>query len=157
MKCLLVQRILSCIVLLVIASTMGCSGDDRVATVQGTVTLDGEPVGDASVTFMPKEGGRPAFGITDADGTYRLTTFKDGDGAMIGEQLVTITAVDEEVSSKAAAAAEEMGSLSEVMQPRAKQIWRVPQVYSESDTSGLEFAVQRGETNQADFDLKSKP
>ena len=157
MKCVSTSRILSCVALVVISSMIGCRGDDRVATVRGTVTLDGEPIGDASVTFMPKGGGRPAFGITDAEGAYTLTTFEDGDGAMIGHQLVTITAVDEEMNEKAAAAAEELGSLVEVMQPPPKQIWRAPQVYSESETSGLVFEVKRGEVNQADFDLKSKP
>ena len=142
-----------------LAVTIGCGGDDRVATVRGTVTLDGEPVGDASVTFMPKEGGRPAFGMTDADGAYELTTFKEADGAMVGNHLVTVTAFEEEVNAKAEAAAEELGSLAEVMHPNArpKQTWIVPQVYSESETSGLEFEVKRGEKNQADFPLSSKP
>lgn len=142
-----------------LALVIGCSGDDRVATVHGTVTLDGAPVSDASVTFMPKEGGRPAFGITEADGTYTLTTFEDGDGAMVGNHVVTVTAVDEEVNTKVEAAVEEHGSLAEVMHPNRrspKQTWRVPQVYSESETSGLEFEVERGESNQADFTLSSK-
>jgi hypothetical protein len=137
----------------------GCGGDARVAAVHGIVTLDGEPVGDASVTFMPKEGGRPAFGVTNADGTYELSTFETGDGALLGNHLVTITAVEEKVSSKAEALAEQHGSLSELMQPHRtpKQIWRIPQNYSDSDTSGLEFEVSRGVNNQADFPLNTKP
>lgn len=145
-------------VLILLAAMTGCGGDDRVGSVRGTVTLDGKPVGDAGVTFMPKAGGRPAFGITAADGTYELTTFEIGDGALIGNHLITITAVDERVSSKTEALSEELGSLAEVVQPntRPKQVWRVPERYSESDSSGLEFEVKRGEKNQADFSLKDK-
>ena len=135
----------------------GCSGDARVSVVQGTVTLDGKPVADASVTFMPTEGGRPAFGITDASGKFQLSTFATGDGALLGIHTVTIMAVDEQVSSKTEKLAEEYGSLTEVMRPNArpKQVWRTPQRYSEAETSGLEFEVKRGE-NQADFALQSE-
>lgn len=138
---------------------VGCGGDDRVSAVTGTVTLDGEPIADATLTFMPKEGGRPGFGITDANGAFTLTTFAEGDGAAHGVHVVTITAVEEKVSEKAEELAEEFGSLSEVMQPRRapKQIWRVPERYSESDTSGLEFDVKRGEKNVAEFSLTTKP
>ena len=136
---------------------IGCRSDDRVAAVTGVVTLDDKPIAEASVTFMPKEGGRPAFGVTDASGKYELTTFEEGDGALIGNHIVTILAVDEKVSDKAVAAAEEHGSLSEFMQPQAKQKWIVPERYSEQDTSGLSFDVRRGEQNRADFPLTKKP
>lgn len=142
---------------LVLVCVVGCSGDDRVAPVTGVVTLDDKPIAEASVTFMPKEGGRPAFGVTDAEGKYELTTFEEGDGALIGNHVVTILAVDEKVSDKATAAAEEHGSLSEFMAPQAKQKWIIPERYSEKDTSGLSFDVKPGENNQADFPLTKKP
>ena len=152
----LLLKPIACSVLVVLA---GCGGDARVAPVLGVVTLEGEPVPDASVTFMPKEGGRPAFGITDSDGKFELTTFAAGDGAVIGSHAVAISAVDEQVSDKAEALGEEFGSLSELMQPKPqqKQTWRIPPVYSESGSSGLEFDVKRGERNQADFELSRKP
>lgn len=130
-----------------------------MSAVSGTVTLDGEPIAEASLTFMPQDGGRPAFGITDSEGSFTLTTFADGDGAVHGEHLVTIVAVEEDVDSKAEELADEFGSLSEVMQPsrRQRQIWRVPQRYSESGTSGLQFDVKRGEKNIANFSLTTKP
>ena len=142
-----------------VISCIGCSGDSRVAVVRGTVTLDGEPVPEASLTFMPKDGGRPAFGITDANGAFTLTTFGENDGAIPGMHSVTITAVEENVSDKTEELAEEYGSLSEVMQPRRrpKQTWRVPERYSESKTSELSFEVKRGEKNVASFSLSTKP
>lgn len=151
------QRAFLALVLLVVLT--GCGGDDRVSRVSGTVTLDGKPVGDASLTFMPQAGGRPAFGVTADDGTYELTTFESGDGAVHGNHVVTITAVEEQVSNKAEELAEEHGSLSELMLPnqQPKQIWRIPEAYSDSESSGLEFEVKRGEMNQADFQLQSQP
>ena len=148
-----------CTLLFMIPVLAGCGGDDRVAAVHGIVKLDGDPVADASVTFMPKEGGRPAFGITNAEGAFELTTFESGDGALIGRHVVTIMAVDETTNSKAEALAEEHGSLAEVMHPRSmtKQEWRIPPRYSEDDSSGLEFEVVRGADNQADFLLSTKP
>jgi len=101
---------------------------------------------------MPKEGGRPAFAITDDDGNYELTTKTQG------AHTVAIMAVDETVNAKAEEAAEEFGFLSEVMVPnqKPKQVWRVPEIYLDSETSGLEFEIKRGGDNQADFPLEKK-
>jgi len=73
------------------AMLLGC-GPSRPATapVSGTVLLDGEPLADAAVTFTPTAGGRPAYGATDADGHFRLSTFSEGDGAILGEHIATI-------------------------------------------------------------------
>ena len=138
----------------------GCSGDSRVGKVQGMVKLDGKPVADAGVSFTPIDGGRSAFGVTAADGSFELTSYEIGDGAQIGNHVVTIMAVDEEVSSKAEELAEEHGSLAEVMSPKAmqpKEKWRVPEPYSDASTSGLEFEVKSGEVNLAEFDLDPNP
>ena len=146
------------LVLSTLAFLVGCSSDERVATVHGTITLDGKPVGEASITFMPQEGGRPAFGVSDADGTYELTTFTAGDGALIGKHLVSITAVDENAVETADSLEDDMASLSDVVQRpkrRPKEVWRTPQRYSENETSGLTFEVVAGKTNQADFPLTS--
>src|SRR5262245_27878190 len=68
----------------------GCGGGGLV-TVKGTVTLDGQPVPHAAVTFIPKEGkGQQASGVTDASGAFRLETSKPGDGVMPGEYRVIV-------------------------------------------------------------------
>ncbi|HXG13311.1 MAG TPA: hypothetical protein VNK04_26375 [Gemmataceae bacterium] len=69
----------------------GCGSRDRPVPVRGKVTVDGAPIAGAGVVFHPKDGnGRPASGETRADGTYHLTTFTEGDGALPGEYRVTI-------------------------------------------------------------------
>ena len=43
-----------------------------VATVTGTVTLDGQPLAAAMVRFQPASGGAPSAGTTDSSGRYEL-------------------------------------------------------------------------------------
>ena len=71
---------------------IGCGGADKPIPVQGTVTLDGQPVGGAAVQFVPEGGaGRTASAETQSDGTYRITTKDPGDGALPGDYRVIIT------------------------------------------------------------------
>src|SRR5258706_2532366 len=70
---------------------LGCGGSDQPLPVSGKVTVNGVPVANAGIVFHPKDGkGRPASAETGEDGTYRLTTFKDSDGALKGEYRVTL-------------------------------------------------------------------
>ncbi len=72
---------------------LGCSrGRQHPPThaVTGLVTVDGKPVTDAIVSFLPANGQYPANGTTDASGRYELTSFTRGDGAMEGSLRVTI-------------------------------------------------------------------
>jgi hypothetical protein len=70
----------------------GCGGRRLdVAPVSGTVTLDGAPLKSASVTFQPKEGGRPSFGVTNEQGHYVLEYSLNELGAKVGACTVRIT------------------------------------------------------------------
>src|SRR5262245_1275520 len=70
---------------------VGCGSNDLPVPISGKVTVNGVPVGNAGVVFHPKDGkGRPASGETAEDGSYQLTTFKSGDGALKGEYQVTL-------------------------------------------------------------------
>ena len=63
----------------------------EVAPVSGTVTLDGAPLKAASVTFQPKAGGRPSFGVTNDQGRYVLEYSMSELGARVGTCTVRIT------------------------------------------------------------------
>ena len=70
----------------------------NIGPVTGRVTLDGQPLSDATVIFDPREeGGETAVGTTDADGTYELTTIVVGhgpqQGAVPGNYHVIITKI----------------------------------------------------------------
>ena len=64
----------------------------KPAKILGTLTLDGKPVEGTSVMLVPvADDGRPASALTGKDGSFRLTTFKVGDGALSGEYKIIVT------------------------------------------------------------------
>ncbi len=85
-------------ILLAAAVLAGCSGDDRppLADVTGTVTLDGRPLPNAVVTFLPIQRGRASRGMTDSAGHYELRYLRDIRGAILGSHQVMITTASEE-------------------------------------------------------------
>ncbi len=121
----------------------GCSG---LVAVQGVVTLDGQPLPNAKVMFMPAAGGRPAEGTTDAAGKFRLTTNSPHDGAAAGEYVVSVTARTIEYESKPGT---EQGFVE-------KAIWLAPERYSHPSQSGLKATISPQQP-QVTIELKSSP
>lgn len=66
-------------------------------TASGVVLCKGEPVREAQVYFTPKvtgksaEVGKPGFSWTDEEGRFVLSTYGEGDGAVVGEHTVRVT------------------------------------------------------------------
>lgn len=89
-SCALLVSFLSAVML----TTVGCGSAGKTFKVEGVVTLDGKPLPGATVSFMPEGEGHAASGRTDADGSFRLTTFRTDDGALPGNYKVVIL-VDE--------------------------------------------------------------
>ena len=80
-------------ILSLVLSLVGCTPSDRLPTapVSGRVTLDGRPLEMGSVTFVPQDGsGRPATGSIQSDGSYRLGTYDDDDGALLGLHKISV-------------------------------------------------------------------
>ena len=74
-----------------VLAAAGCGGGSGPVPVRGVVTLDGQPVANAAVVFVAQTpGGRDAYGSTDANGAFRLTTTKPDDGALPGKYKVVI-------------------------------------------------------------------
>ena len=73
------------------ATGTGCGG--HLVKVQGTVTLDGQPLEGATVMFIPVDGvGKPGVGATDQDGVFELSSSnKPQDGVAPGDYKVVIT------------------------------------------------------------------
>jgi hypothetical protein len=84
-----------CSLLFLMIACLGCGGGGKVATVTGKVTLGGKPLPNATVSFSPKEGGRPSTGVTDEDGDYELRYTAKEDGAEIGEHVVRVSTFEE--------------------------------------------------------------
>jgi hypothetical protein len=72
----------------------GASGPELIA-VCGTVLLDGKPLPNATVRFVPEVQGaeavRPASGVTDDNGRYALEYSSSRSGALPGKYKVVIT------------------------------------------------------------------
>jgi hypothetical protein len=83
----------------------GCGdGAPPIGLVTGKVTYKGKPVAAATVSFMPTNG-RPSWGITDAEGNYKLHWDEDHDGAEVDQHRVTIAFVPGSPGEEAAEAA----------------------------------------------------
>jgi hypothetical protein len=67
---------------------VGFSGCQKVGTVSGTVTADGEPVNAGDLVFKPLDGNfRPAVSEISSDGSYELIT-AGGKGLSLGRYQV---------------------------------------------------------------------
>ena len=87
---------------MVAALAAGCSGGSfKTAEVTGVVKLDGEPIERVALEFEPaiegvKEILPTAYGMTDAEGRYRVTRVGNGGseaaGAVVGTNIVRLSA-----------------------------------------------------------------
>ncbi len=139
----------------------GCGGPPTLQTeyVEGLVTVDGEPVADAIVTFVPvTEGqGASATGMTNAQGIYKLTATVTGDvaatpeaGTLPGEYHVGVlkNVVDSPMTQQEA---EEKGIKYVPPAPGVRQepkiTYVVPQKYNVPRKSGIQVTVEPGRNN----------
>lgn len=114
---------------------VGCGADDNMAYVEGTVTVDGEPIEGVEITFEPQEpGGAPSLGITDSSGHYEAMFTADRKGAQIGKHTVRISATQYDENTNETVLAE------------------IPPEYG--DESTLEFEVEPGK-NTFDVDVET--
>ena len=125
----------------------GCGGGEfSVAPVSGVVTLDGEPLAGAHVSFEPvsaredNRAGPGSFGTTDSVGRYQLETLDERNGAVVGNHRITIRTFHAE-----------RGNNGEMVITQ-KEI--LPDRYHAS--SELTMEVPRGGTDQANFQLESR-
>lgn len=132
---------------LVLVAATGCGGGGEsydFAPVSGTVTLDGDPLSNATVTFQPTgkdaKTGPGSYGKTDAQGKYTLKVTTTGDkGAVVGKHRVLITRDIEEDENDAGSTV-----------PPKDQL---PKKYNRETT--LEFDVPPDGSESADFQLES--
>lgn len=121
---------------------IGCGGSAGVKTypVKGVVTFQGQPLADGIVSFYP-ESGRPASGVTNAQGEFFLSTFQPQDGAAAGAYKVAL-------AEPTVQSAEGDYSVPEEKPPR------FPVKYTDPSRSGLTAAVKPAADNTFTFDLK---
>jgi len=123
----------------VLVGTIGCGGGatppPRTILVTGVVTFAGQPLNKGTVTLQPLDTGdkslsRPAIGQIQSDGTFKLGTFKDGDGALPGEYAVLIASYENEPTA-------------EEYDAGVKRKSAIPEKYSNAISSGIVASVPK--------------
>ena len=160
-----------------LALLAGCpqGAGDRPNTVRvsGTITLDGNAVEGATVTFQPTSGGRAAAGRTDASGNYELTTVDPGDGVMPGSYKVTVSKLSggapstgpmmdpSKLADPSKMTPEEMKAYGEqgmkAASGAAEPQEEMPAKYTKKESTDLEATVEEGGTKDFSFQLTSGP
>lgn len=147
-------RIVAALFVMLFAQLLsGCgSSDFEYATVSGRITLDGEPVSNARVVFVPQrsegrtEVGSYSAGTTDAEGKYRLKTIASSprNGAVIGNHRVTastrVVRVDPADPERVITDVEEI----------------FPENVTNRHRTPLYYKVPAGGTSEANFDIASE-
>jgi hypothetical protein len=133
---------------IVLVALLGVRAEDPKQTkvvchrVVGQVLFDGKPLVQAIITFHSTDPKFPAklkpSGETLADGTFLITTFKEGDGAPAGEYVVTITWPERDEKDK--------------IKPGTD---RLKGRYADVEKSPLRVTITTG-MNQLKFELRSK-
>ena len=157
----------------VLLTFAGCGGDSPIP-IEPKFTIDGQPLVDASITFIRTGGeqGRASFGSTDQDGIAKLTTYEPYDGVMPGKYSVVVVKAPESLTTFDVEAADltdpevmaKMSSMSVVPPPtdqkkrrRIKKRKRsvLPDVYADPGTTPLNCVVSSSGEPLV-FDLKSE-
>jgi hypothetical protein len=117
---------------LLVAICAGCGGP-KFVPVSGVVTLDGQPVANAGVMFLPVDKGPACGGTTNADGKFDIMT-TNRRGVAPGPYHVTVT--KREVSGR--------GMFDTAGPKTSTTRWIVPERYSNVSSSKLEADVKPG-------------
>jgi len=144
--------------LLFVVALIGCGsgGGLRVEYVEGVLTLDGEPLSEASVTFVPTSDGptiETAMGMTNDRGVYKLSSMngKPMAGAVAGEYKVLVSKVHAESLTDGL----EYGATMGYAVPY-RQTQLLPHIYRDMQETPFSATVKKGK-NKIDLELKSKP
>jgi hypothetical protein len=144
----MIARILAAVCMCSLAGCTESSRPYQTAPVWGTVTLDGVPLADAHVTFMPvpasgRDAGPEAAGNTDSHGRYSLETVFGDRGASVGKNRVMISTRKTELDP------------ANPDRPKEVAKERIPNKYF-TEQAPLVFDVPTRGTNAANFDLATK-
>jgi hypothetical protein len=138
-----------------IVGAMGCSDGPKIVLVSGVVKVNGKPYKDAVVSFQPMGSkdnlnpGRGSSGVTDANGKYTLSYDGKQSGAAVGRHRVRIF-------TKYGAEPPPEGEGEESKTTKGKRFQEpIPAEWHEN--SEKEFEVPRNGTDQANFDIETKP
>lgn len=137
--------------LLFLASTSllmfsGCFGQKGLETARttGVVTYNGKPLPYGRVSFRP-QAGSPATGEIQSDGSFSMSTYGNGDGAIVGTHQISITATEADAGKGNEADPNTEMTVSKSM---------IPKKYTSFSTSELTAEVVASGENHFTLELK---
>ncbi len=144
---------------MVLVAVAGCGRSlPPCAPVSGRITLAGKPLAGAAISFVSDAAPRFGLGRTDEAGNYSLTTFRSGDGAVVGEHRVVVLPSPRVVAAESG----DPNALPTADTYRRLEQARVgggnaaiPPAYRAADSTPLRAVVKPG-VNRFDFDVKPR-
>lgn len=122
-----------------VASLVGCGSPSNTHVVQGKVVFsDGTPVQFGDIETLSVDQRVNARGKIEKDGSFTLTTYEEGDGAVAGEHKTVII----QTSGNPLIANAKMGPITHT------HGHDLGSKYRSYDTSGLTFHVEAGKVNE---------
>jgi len=125
----------------------GCGQDVPPATVEGTLRMNGKPVDNCLITFLPESApeavGPHSTGVTDQRGYYRLRLPDQREGAVLGWHRVVV----QDLSVSTGVRRRDHGTIdqetAEGAPPPIRQS-RVPPSYGTAQTTPLREEIKTG-------------
>lgn len=163
MKKLLSLALVACAALFVSTGCGGAPQLDGLENYSGVITLDGEPLADASITLIPTTvGPRGAGAMSDAKGKFNFQTLQAGDGVAPGEYKVTVTKthMENEYTEEEQKIMNESGGKrhADVFpdRPEPTSVSDIPEYYGVADMSGLTLSLPEGGAKDLKIELSSE-
>lgn len=148
--------LLSMVIMAVLLAGCSKGGLNDLNKAKGVITLDGQPLANASITLIPTTpNARSAGAISDEKGRFEFQTLNSNDGVAAGEYQVTVTKfiMENAYTDEEARIFSEAGGKSHKQvfpdRPEPKSVNQIPARYANQATSGLTLTI--GDSNS---DLK---
>jgi hypothetical protein len=126
-----------------IGLSVGCGGDNAVHPVRGHVqAADGRRPTFGTVELKADTGGLIASGKIEQDGSFRLSTYRNGDGAVAGRHRAIIV---------------QMVNTEHLPLEKHHHVLDIHPRYARYETSGLEFTIKAGGQNDLEIVVDEAP
>jgi len=143
--------------MLALTVLLGCGQNAPLATVGGTLRVNGRPLDNCLITFLPEPGqevtGPHSTGVTDDRGCYRLRLDDQREGASVGWHRVTV----QDLSVSTGVRRRDHGTVDqevdETTPPPPVRRSRVPARYNSPHDTPLRKEVKPGQ-QAVDLDIR---
>jgi len=129
----------------------GCGRSDGKIVVEGTVTLDGQPLEKATVAFIGNQGGSIASGPTNRDGKFSIAAVPGPNKVVVnklapgddGGFSMPQIASDEDESTSGLAGVD-VGVAPSAAKPKTKTKGIIDSIFTAPGTTPFEVTVEKG-------------